>query len=530
MDQPHRSWTRRAWIAATGGAVVAAGVLRGATVPSNDGASRLIYTGPGGRLAYRPYTREGDVLPDFSNCGFGGGGVAIPDVAVRLSMAPVRGSKDERARIQAAIDEVSRAPADARGWRGAVLLKRGRYAVDGSLRLHTSGVVLRGEGAGEDGTVLVATRRAAHTLIVIQGGGGAVRVGPRVEVANPYVPVGARGLELAAVPPFRAGDTVAVHRPGTEAWIRALGMDRIPRKENTVQWAAADYHFQFERVVTAVQGRRILFDAPLVNALQREYGGGAVQAWQFTERIRQTGVEYLRGESVYRSPEDEEHGWVFIAINHAQHAWVRGVTSRYFGYACVQVGRQTRWVTVQDCACLDPMSLTTGGRKYSFGLNGQLGLCQRCRTRGGRHDYVQSSRVPGPNVFLDSRADQAKSDSGPHHRWAMGTLFDNIVVNGHELNVQDRGNSGSGHGWSGAQMVFWNCQAKRIICQQPPTAQNFAIGCRGERSPGWHPRPAGWWESHGHPVRPASLYLRQLADRLGAQALRNMDGPGPVAE
>ena len=40
----------------------------------------------------------------------------------------------------------------------------------------------------------------------------------------------------------------------------------------------------------------------------------------------------------------------------------------------------------------------------------------------------------------------------------------------------NRGSMGSGHGWAGAQMVFWNCAAPLILVMQPPTAQNFAIG------------------------------------------------------
>ncbi len=74
--------------------------------------------------------------------------------------------------IQAAIDRVSALTPDANGFRGAVLLKKGVYLVEGSLYIRASGVVLRGEGNGVDGTVLNATQKSQHTLIILQEAAG----------------------------------------------------------------------------------------------------------------------------------------------------------------------------------------------------------------------------------------------------------------------------------------------------------------------------------------------------------------------
>ncbi len=86
-------------------------------------------------------------------------------------------------------------------------------------------------------------------------------------------------------------------------------------------------------------------------------------------------------------------------------------------------------------------------------------------------------------------------------------LYDNVSTDG-DLNVRDRGNMGSGHGWSGANHVLWNCVAKEIICQRPPTANNWAIGCVVEKHEG-----NATWESRDKHVLPRSLYLEQLAER-----------------
>jgi hypothetical protein len=91
--------------------------------------STLVHPGKDGKLTYQPYSERGDTIPDFSNCGYMGGGVRLQDVAAREVLEPDLGSGDDRARIQAAIDRVAQIPADRNGIRGAVLLKRGTYLV-----------------------------------------------------------------------------------------------------------------------------------------------------------------------------------------------------------------------------------------------------------------------------------------------------------------------------------------------------------------------------------------------------------------
>jgi hypothetical protein len=94
---------------------------------------------------------QGNVIPDFSNCGYGGGGVELPIVPVKETVEAPSG--DAGAAIQAAIDKVSALPLDANGLRGAVLLKKGTYSIAGTLHIKASGVVLRGEGEGEKETL-----------------------------------------------------------------------------------------------------------------------------------------------------------------------------------------------------------------------------------------------------------------------------------------------------------------------------------------------------------------------------------------
>src|SRR5262245_13770274 len=89
-------------------------------------AERYVHPGSDGKLIYQEGAR-GDRVPDFSTCGYQGGGVVLPDAPVRVVVGPISG--DNTARIQAAVDYVSQLPTDEHGLRGAVLLTSGRHLI-----------------------------------------------------------------------------------------------------------------------------------------------------------------------------------------------------------------------------------------------------------------------------------------------------------------------------------------------------------------------------------------------------------------
>ncbi|MCC7491388.1 MAG: hypothetical protein IT204_03530 [Fimbriimonadaceae bacterium] len=468
-----------------------------------------VSSAPDGRLSYQA-TPAGDQIPDFSYCGYAGGGVAPPVVPVVLTVDPAAG--DATARLQAALDELAARPPAADGWRGALLLRRGRYEISGQLHLRAGGCVLRGEGSGADGTVVVGTSTRPQPLLVVAGEGEPVRLdSSRQPLLGERVPLGARTLRVADTAAYRVGDTVQVQRPSTAEWIQELGMDRIPPKsglDQVVQWQPGRYDLFFDRRVTAVGPGEVTLDAPLGTAFEARWGGGQLWKTQVRGRIRQVGVEHLRGDSRYTSPTDEAHADWLVRFDSCEDAWLRDVVATHFTQGCVTVGRRARAVTVVDCASEDPISQITGGRRYPFNLDGQLVLFLRCRSREARHDFVTGSTVAGPNAFVDCRAERCHSDTGPHQRWATATLYDNVVAK--QINVQNRGNSGTGHGWAGAWHVLYRCTAESMVVSQPPTAANWAIGCQAARLRG------DAWQQAADAGQPRSLYFAQLAERLGA--------------
>ena len=483
---------------------------RGAT----EWQSKLVTLNPDGSLTYHP-DEKGNTLPDFSYVGYHHGDAPIPDLqVVKTISAPANGSSQQL--IQDAINEVSKLKPDANGFRGAILLKKGIYKVADSLRISTGGIVLRGEGSDIGATCIIATGKGQRTLINI-GGNGRIReaTGTRVQIADDFVPVGAKSFNVQSASGFKVGDSIILYRPSPKNWIHDLKMDQMVARQGTKQWTPGDYDLHYERVITKIENNRVFIDNPVVMQLDVKYGGGAIYKYTFNGRINEVGIENLRFESEFANDTDEDHGWIAAAFRNCQNGWARNVASRYFGYACISTEGGSRNITVIDCKCTDAKSIITGGRRYSFNNTGQLNLFMNCHAEDGRHDFVTGAKVCGPNVFYGGTAIRTHADAGPHHRWASGTLFDSIVTDG-EINVQDRGNMGSGHGWSGVTQVLWNCKAAKVALQSPwVSGQNYCIGLQGGKDPGhFKDRNEGYWEGQNKKgLMPASLYMAQFRAR-----------------
>ncbi|MHB9029530.1 MAG: hypothetical protein ACYC9O_12240 [Candidatus Latescibacterota bacterium] len=506
--------------------------------------SKLVHPGPDGRLAYVP-DEQGNTVPDFSHAGYLGGGVRLPKVKVKAEVKPGVGNDSER--IQAAIDLVSALAPDKDGFRGAVLIKKGRYILEKRLQVTAGGVVLRGEGQGGDGTVLFGKgsfpepsfneKTESLNLIEITGASGAQEVpGSAARIRDEYVPLGARSFRVASASNFRTGDTVIVRRFGNREWWEALKLDPKQFRENIRHDA--------ERTITAIEGDRITVDVSLPIAIEARWGGGELVKFTDSGRISQVGVENLRGESDFdRSVRtnkfgnmdrtnyigfeyysDENHYFNFIRMVNVRDAWVRDITAIHFARSAVNVAEGSKRTTVQDCTSLEPVSLCAGSRRFTFLISGQLCLVQRCKSDRGRHSFVLGGTANcGPNVFLNCEATRPYGSSEPHASLIVATLYDNVkapLAFRYATSVPPR--------WMNFNSFAWNCEGM-FITQKPPAAQNYFIGHtglfamifnRGLIDYSW---PDGYVESLDDKVEPRSLYLKQLEDRLGKQAVKNIE-------
>jgi len=519
----------------------------------------LVYPGTDGRLVYVADSL-GNKIPDFSNAGYRGGGVSIPYVAIRETVWPVPG--DNSANIQEAIDRVSALPQDASGFRGAVLLKMGTYELGKPIYIKASGVVLRGEGMSDIGSILIgkipAEKQASpfgrSALVNI---GGVSGVTPQEEtkqlITDKYVPVGARSFNVVSARGFKAGDKVLVRRIGNQEWIKEIGEDSA--SVGRFRWRP--FNITWDRVITEVRGNSITVDAPIFCAIESRWGGGEILRYDDEERIEKVGIENLRGVSEYNPAvrmtaygnmdrgswddpsahyegeeyySDENHYFNFINITNAKNGWVRNVSALHFASSLVTTTASTKWITIQDCESKEPVSIRAGARRFTFQLNGQLALVQRCFSQKGRHSFVMQNHASSGNVFLDCQAVNPYSTSEPHSMWVNGALYDNI-----KAPLTARYWKDISIGWAGANIVFWNCEGDFLI-QKPPAAQNYSFGHIGINAVIFNAplqdlsKPNGHVESMDRHVTPRSLYITQLNERLGTEAVKNVTREGQLLD
>ncbi len=478
------------------------------------GLSPIVSTGKDGRLIYDSDAQSNRV-PDFSHCGYAGADRVIPDAPVRVVVSPIAG--ESTTRIQQAIDYVAGLPMDSNGVRGAVLLLAGRHEISGGLLLDASGVVLRGQGAGENGTLLAATGHDRRTLIRIVGKNDLItRSNAGWEIKDDCVPVSALSFHVSDASGLKAGDPVRVVRPSTQAWIDKLGMTEFGGGigDWRLTWKPGSRDLIWDRVIQSVEGNLVTVDAPITTALEKEFGGGHVEIYSWPGRLTNVGVENLRCESMCSSdnPKDEEHAWMAVTMENTADAWVRQVTAQHFAGSLVAIYENCKGVTVEDCLSLAPVSEDGGYRRHTFFTMGQETLFLRCWAEHGWHDFSVGHCAAGPNAFVQCEASEALGDSGAVESWASGVLFDNVRIDGNGLSLANRGSEGQGAGWAAANSVLWQCSAALIRCANPPGARNWSFGAWGEFD------GDGVWRNSNAFVKPASLYFAQLADRTGHAA------------
>lgn len=488
---------------------------------------------------------KGNRIPDFSSAGYEGGGVPIPSVPVAATLDPVS-SGDDTPRIQLAIDDLARRPLAQNGFRGALLLRAGAYRIASTIDLDASGIILRGEGTGANATILIAEGQP-RTLIRVTGDGSWQPAGVRHNILDAYVPVGANSLTIDDHDDLKPGDRVIVEWAMDANFIHSIGMDRIPPRPDgqaIVQWQPG-MGLKFDRRIVAVDhtanGERITLDAPLTTVMQ---SGENPVVWRYTfpGRIDHVGIENLRTQAAafektpnFGTPETRDAQGRFVGggyfdalfaeFDSVENAWMRDVVVSHYT-RIVSIDQFARAITVERIRGIDITIPETSASPHAFGIDGQESLIQDCSLTGAyNHVWMTQSRVAGPNVFRNCQATGPRLDAGSHERWATGTLYENLKIQG-EINILNRSNMGSGHGWSGVNNVLWNCETDGYVLERPAIAFDWAFGVIGpfqseeqerrERRRGTHVAGTeyGFIISPGKHVQPESLYTEQLKERL----------------
>ncbi|WPU94342.1 discoidin domain-containing protein [Mucilaginibacter sabulilitoris] len=516
--------------------VFVAGWLTIINAYAQKGESQWVYRGKDGKLTYKT-TPAGDKIMDFSHAGYSGGGVALPVVPVKRVVKP-SGGNDDTPLIQKAIDEVAAMPLQ-NGFRGAVELAPGTFTCSGPVILSASGIVLHGSGSGPDGTT-IKMAGDNHTAIVIGRGNTKVPLGKTERsdsgevnaahtlITDTYVPSGAVSFTVADASGLALGDTIAIIRPVTENWVHFMEMDNMWRDGKKQTWLKVGARGVTKRKVTAITGNKLTIDIPLADSYDSKFltqPGVTVMKLKSAPRVTNVGVEFLH---IQCPPLEIDYGhapYAGIRVG-GDDCWVKDVYCEETMNTTVLAGNR---ITMEKVIVKHTYANLGASKPTDFSLEGSENLIDRCEITGGNMYFVwTSSLIPGPNVLLNCTFRGIGSRIQPHQRWSTGLLVDNCTVPDGGIDFMNRGIAGSGHGWTMGWAVAWNCVAKTYIIQNPPGAVNWAIGCIGKREQTGRlfdknpVLPDGNFDSHGAPVAIQSLYLAQLAERLGNKSLRNI--------
>ncbi|MDH4238278.1 MAG: hypothetical protein OEW48_01820 [Phycisphaerae bacterium] len=492
-----------------------------------------IHTGPDGKLVYKT-TPAGDKIMDFSSAGYMGGGVALPEVPVMRTVEP-SGGPDDTAAIQAAIDAVSAMNPQKR-FRGAVLLASGTYTCSGTITIGADGVVLRGSGSiGPDASTIKMVGGRHCAIVIGRSGGrrgrrsGEDRLSETIEtsIADTYVPSRAVSFTVADATGFAVGDVVAIRRPVTQAWIYFMQMDNLVRDGRTQTWIRAGSTITTERRIAAISTNHVTLEIPLTDSFDSKYlnpPGTKVVKTTPTLLVAQAGVEHLHIQCPPMKISYSLHPYTAMRIN-GQDCWARDIVIEETMNSVSISGRR---ITLERVAVNRTVPNIGASKPAEFAPNASQVLLDRCSGNGDNIWHVATGgRHTGPIVLLNCTFRGTGRVEG-HQRWTTGMLLDNCRVPEGGIDFKNRGSMGSGHGWGTGWSVAWNCTARDYVIQQPPGAMNWAIGCIGRSKPTPRPfdskpnLPVGTFDSPGIPVEPQSLYLAQLAERLGPQAVKNI--------
>jgi hypothetical protein len=468
--------------------------------------SEWAFPGPDHRLHYRNDARGNSVM-DFSSAGYRAGGVKLPSIAGVQRLTPAAG--DNTARIQAALDSAT----------GAVVLAPGEYEIAGTLSITRSGVVLR----GEKGAVIRLTGNP-HGFLEIRGDGAWREEGPAVPILDPYVPSGATSFRVRDASIFHRGDRVLVLHPVTAEWIHFMGMDTLVRDDKPQTWIRSGSVIRTDRVVDTVEGDRITLDVPLSDALDSHFTSASLVHYSFPGRITEAGVEGLRIVAPFDDVPISDPQFTALRMDAVEDGWARDLEIQETQNGIV-IGPGSKRLTLTNIRVVHSKPHSGSAAPADFSLQGTQILLDRCSVKGeGTWPVVTQSEVTGPLVVLNFTADHG--GVAPHQRWATGLLVDGGKFPGGTerrpgLAFSNRATAGSGHGWDIGWAVAWNVSSPFLLVEQPPGALNWCIGCIGTPVT-IGDTPNGVFDSPGKPVEPASLYLQQLRDRIGPEAVKNI--------
>ncbi|GAL68017.1 hypothetical protein [Jejuia pallidilutea] len=451
---------------------------------------------------------DNNYLPDFSFAGYHNGEKVIPELVGTVVYASDYGviandGLDDSIALKKAIQEASKT-------KGTVTLQlpKGRLILSDILYLEQSNFILRGAGAGANGTEIYCPRPLMYTedpevlqelreyLVKFDkrqreeennidlpfsqyawSGGFIWTKVPDVRVKsylpkyeNPYdvlakVPSGKRGelnFKVSDVTKLNVGDVVELqmfNKDGENAQI----IDDLYKKQDlkigSHHWNFTDLPLVKQQVViTKISGNKVFISSPLIIDIEPSYQAQLV-VWKHLEEV---GIEHL-SISFPKSPRIAHHveqGYNAIYLTRVFNSWVKNVV----------IHNADSGVLSEEIANVTIKNITTTGENiahYTVAMSGTYNvLGEGIKVYNKAVHPLSFNTLSTKSVYLDCEIfvepilDQ---HSGANHQ----NLFDNIKVH---LAPNADGSyplfAGGGAGYwkpsHGAYSTFWNIQVNLL--------------------------------------------------------------------
>ena len=419
------------------------------------------------KLVYEP-DASNNVIPDYSYAGYGGGGVPLPaDIAGPVFNFSLGSSYTD---LQTLFDYVAGQPIDpSTGFRGVIQFEAGTYNLAGVVTVHAPGVLFRGAGSDQNGTILIV---GDSTFFV--NNGSPSRTTSLVNITQ-FVPTGSRRIYLEDTSLFAVGDSVEVMLNIDDAWKAAA--ESLPSDTLPASYTVARY-------VTTVTVDYIELEAPLYYNI-------------FTGYVAKLSSYYMRniGWADFRviRPSGNPNIGVFIDAHGGMiDVFVKNVVTEYLGTLFQGSGSLSRRFTFEDCVALfnpivtgfDP-DIRQMFRIYELS---QL-FIHRCHAVYGRA-FLGIQRTFSGSCVVVSHCSDLRTWRGYYifGAWFPGQLIDHVYT---EYGVSF-GSTAYGSR-TGVASIIWNSFAEfeagnlaRLQCTTPTVAmQNLCIGTTTSISDSW---------------------------------------------
>ena len=488
--RPHLADRRLAHAAVTAAAFAIVSCVAGAA-----SAQTSALWGAHGEL-WSPQSR----LPDFSHAGYRAGEAPLPDVPVAVSVldfgAKGDGTADDGPAIQAAIDAIDS---------GAVLLPKGRYRLSQVLRVEKSGVVLRGEGSGPSGSVLVVDTSLSDVLgadVKWSYSGGflhfrSTEAGSLVAPVTKAAPRGDRTLSASAA--LKPGQLIELRQ--VDDGSGSLGRHLHAELANSGDCAyQVPLRFDWPVRVDAVDAGEVSLRQPLRTDVRAEW---QPELWTLPA-LSEVGVEHLRVEfpDVPYAGHLKEPGYNAVFFSDGVvDAWVRDVTV---------VNADDAFLTESRVKNVSFVQVRTEGRPghHGFNLNQSADVLIDGFVLDSEwwHSVTVDHRTNGTVV---TRGQSALPMSLDHHRDGP---FENLFTELGAYGFQSGGSACAGP-QAGARNTYWNLAAPMTAPLLWTVLQTNVVGDLAPELVPIQTPDREWLEQLGAPD-PANLYDAQLAARL----------------